>query len=291
MISALLPKPLYEERVFQGDVTFARICNRVLRGPCLLHFVTKFFDVYARSDYNSPVTQSPHILIVDDDREIRDLLSKFLKKHELRVDTAADGREMRKILEVSRIDLVVLDLMLPGEDGLSLCRWLRETKNVPVIMLTALGEETDRIVGLEMGADDYVAKPFNPRELLARIRAVLRRAGAPDQVAEGSQVLGFDNWRLDPVRRELRSADGVLQPLTAGEYELLLAFVQHPKRVLSRDQLLDLTKGRAAIPFDRSIDVQLSRLRRKIEINPAEPSLIRTVRGGGYVFSCNVAPV
>ena len=290
MISALMPSLLYEARVFQGDVRFAQICNRMLRDPSLLHFVTKFFDGFAGRVYNPLVTQSPHILIVDDDREIRDLLSKFLRKHELRVDTAADGREMRKFMDVSRIDLVVLDLMLPGEDGLSLCRSLRESTRIPVIMLTALGEETDRIVGLEMGADDYVAKPFNPRELLARIRAVLRRAGSGEQPA-GADVLGFENWRLDLARRELRSTDGVLQPLTAGEYELLLAFVQHPKRVLSRDQLLDLTKGRAAVPFDRSIDVQLSRLRRKIEPDPAEPSLIQTVRGGGYIFSCNVAPL
>lgn len=290
MISAVLPNPLYERRVFQGDVALGPICNGMLRNPGLLHFVTKFFDAIGDRVYNPPVTQSPHILIVDDDREIRDLLSKFLGKHELRVDTAADGREMRKILEVSRIDLVVLDLMLPGEDGLSLCRSLREKYGIPVIMLTALGEETDRIVGLEMGADDYVAKPFNPRELLARIRAVLRRAGSGVPPA-AADVLGFENWRLDLVRRELRSADGVLQSLTAGEYELLLAFVQHPKRVLSRDQLLDLTKGRAAVPFDRSIDVQLSRLRRKIEPDPAEPSLIQTVRGGGYIFSCDVVPL
>lgn len=290
MISALLPSPLYALCVFQGDVAFAPICNDMLRVPVLLPFVTKFFDAIGGRVYNPPVTQSPHILIVDDDREIRDLLSKFLRKHELRVDTAADGREMRKMLEVSHIDLVVLDLMLPGEDGLSLCRSLRETTGVPVIMLTALGEETDRIVGLEMGADDYVAKPFNPRELLARIRAVLRRAGSGEP-PPAADMLGFDNWRLDLVRRELRSADGVLQPLTAGEYELLLAFVQHPRRVLSRDQLLDLTKGRAAVPFDRSIDVQLSRLRRKIEPDPAEPSLIQTVRGGGYIFAGDVAPL
>lgn len=261
----------------------------MLQDVALLHFVTKFFIDFGSSVYNPPVTQSPHILIVDDDREIRDLLSKYLRKHELRVDAAADGREMRQILDVSRIDLVILDLMLPGEDGLSLCRSLRETSGIPVIMLTALGEETDRIVGLEMGADDYLAKPFNPRELLARIRAVLRRSRAGDRAAPDADVLVFENWRLDVVRRELRSADGVLQPLTAGEYELLVAFVQHPERVLSRDQLLDLTKSRAAVPFDRSIDVQLSRLRRKIEPNPADPTLIQTVRGGGYIFACNVA--
>ena len=284
----MLPSTQYGDGMFHDDVAFTGICNRMLQDQGLLHFVTKFFVAFESCVYNPPVTQSPHILIVDDDREIRDLLSKYLRKHELRVDTAADGREMRQVLDVSRIDLVILDLMLPGEDGLSLCRSLREASGVPVIMLTALGEETDRIVGLEMGADDYLAKPFNPRELLARIRAVLRRAGANGDVSPDAEILVFENWRLDVVRRELRSADGVLQPLTAGEYELLVAFVQHPERVLSRDQLLDLTKGRAAVPFDRSIDVQLSRLRRKIEPNPAEPTLIQTVRGGGYVFACNV---
>ena len=274
--------------MLHDGVGFGPFCNKLLQGRTLLQFVTKFFVAFDWCVYNPPVTDTPHILIVDDDREIRDLLSKYLKKHELRVDTAGDGREMRKILEVSRIDLVILDLMLPGEDGLSLCRSLRENSGVPVIMLTALGEETDRIVGLEMGADDYLAKPFNPRELLARIRAVLRRAGAGDQPAADADVLVFATWRLDMVRRELRSSDGVLQPLTAGEYDLLVAFAQHPNRVLSRDQLLDLTKGRAAVPFDRSIDVQLSRLRRKIEPDPADPTLIQTVRGGGYVFSCSV---
>lgn len=238
--------------------------------------------------YTSRVNTSPHILIVDDDREIRDLLSRFLKKHDLRVDTASDGRAMRQILEVSQIDLVVLDLMLPDEDGLSLCRSLRQTTTIPVIMLTALGEETDRIVGLEMGADDYIAKPFNPRELLARIRAVLRRSRKNDDTETDTEILIFEDWRLELTKRTLVSADGVLQPLTAGEYDLLLVLVQNPKRVLSRDQLLDLTRGRSAAPFDRSIDVQLSRLRHKIEPDPKKPTLIKTVRGGGYVFSCDV---
>jgi two-component system OmpR family response regulator len=233
--------------------------------------------------------RSPHILIVDDDREIRDLLARFLAKHGYRVDVAADGRAMTRALEAGRFDLVVLDLMLPGEDGLSLCRRLRATSSLPVIMLTAMGEETDRIVGLEMGADDYLPKPFNPRELLARIRAVLRRAGGaargPD---EGLRELTFDGWRLDLARRELRAPDGVLVPLTAGEFDLLVAFAERPRRVLSRDQLLDLSRGRAAAPFERSIDVQLSRLRRKIEPDPRQPGLIKTVRGGGYMFTPEV---
>ena len=230
---------------------------------------------------------SPHLLVVDDDREIRDLLARFLKKHGYRVDTAADGRAMMKLIEAGRFDLVVLDLMLPGEDGLTLCRRLRATSDLPIIMLTAIGEETDRIIGLELGADDYVTKPFNPRELLARIKAVLRRTGgARRSTEEGTgKVLVFEGWRLDVAMRELRSPNAVLLPLTAGEFDLLVAFAEHPQRVLSRDQLLDLTKGRSAVSFDRSIDVQLSRLRRKIEAEPKEPVMIKTVRGGGYIFA------
>jgi len=227
----------------------------------------------------------PHLLVVDDDRDIRTLVAQFLTKHGYRVTAVRDGAEMMKALEASRVDLIVLDLMLPGEDGLSLCRRLRATSATPIIMLTAMGEETDRIVGLEMGADDYLAKPFSPRELLARIKAVLRRAGGPQTVGEGAAVLRFEGWSLDLTKRELRSADGVLVQLSAGEYDLLVAFVEHPQRVLTRDQLLDLARGRAAVPFDRSIDVQVSRLRRKIEPDPAEPTLIKTVRGGGYLFT------
>ncbi len=232
---------------------------------------------------------SPHILVVDDDREIRDLLSRFLSKHGYRVSAAADGRGMRRILEDGRIDLIVLDLMLPGEDGLTLCRNLRVESGVPIIMLTAMGEETDRIIGLEMGADDYLAKPFNPRELLARIKAVLRRAdGIPRREGggeDGRTVLAFAGWRFDVDGRELVSPDGVVVPLSGGEFELLAAFVTHPQRVLSREQLLDLARGRDAQPFDRSIDVQVSRLRRKIEPDPRDPSFIKTVRGGGYAFT------
>jgi two-component system OmpR family response regulator len=233
---------------------------------------------------------APHILIVDDDREIRDLLARFLDKHGLRVTTAAEGREMQRVLDGNRIDLIVLDLMLPGEDGLTLCRNLRAKSRIPIIMLTAMGEETDRIVGLEMGADDYLAKPFNPRELLARIKAVLRRvAQAPAPVpVEGGAVLEFAGWTLDRDRRELQRPDGILVPLTSGEYELLAVFATHPGRVLSRDQLLDLARGREAQPFDRSIDVQVSRLRRKIEAEPQAPRLIKTVRNGGYTFTPHV---
>jgi two-component system OmpR family response regulator len=235
--------------------------------------------------------RTPHLLVVDDDREIRSLVAQFLTKHGFRVTGVRDGAEMMRTLDGARVDLIVLDLMLPGEDGLSLCRRLRatpQTAQTPVIMLTAMGEETDRIVGLEMGADDYLAKPFSPRELLARIKAVLRRVSAPPvagaPVAAGT-VLRFEGWSLDITKRELRSPDGVLVQLSAGEYDLLVAFVEHPQRVLTRDQLLDLARGRSAVPFDRSVDVQVSRLRRKIEPDPAEPTLIKTVRGGGYLFT------
>ncbi len=234
--------------------------------------------------------RQPHILIVDDDREIRSLVAQFLKKHGYRVTPAADGREMMGLMEKGRFDLVVLDLMLPGEDGLSLCRRVRAASALPIIMLTAMGEETDRIIGLEMGADDYLPKPFNPRELLARIKAVLRRAADRGTASSSSEFAAriFDGWRLDTVKRELRSPDGALVPLTAGEFELLAALVERAGQVLSRDQLLDLTRGRDAAPFDRSVDVLISRLRRKIEEDPKEPSIIKTVRGGGYVLASGV---
>jgi len=233
---------------------------------------------------------TPHVLIVDDDREIRDLLARFLAKHGLRVTTARDGGDMFKALGEWRIDLVVLDLMLPGEDGLSLCRRLRAASAMPVIMLTAMGEETDRIVGLEMGADDYLPKPFNPRELLARIKAVLRRSAAlPERPSEAAgAILRFAGWTLDLATRRLESPAGVVVPLSAGEFDLLQAFVDHPRRVLTRDQLLDLSRGRAAAPFDRSVDIQVSRLRRKIEADGKDPQIIRTVRGGGYMFTPEV---
>ncbi len=234
--------------------------------------------------------ETPHLLIVDDDREIRDLLTRFLTRHGYRVTSARDGREMRKALADWRIDLIVLDLMLPGDDGLTLCRELRAQSDIPVIMLTAMGEETDRIVGLEMGADDYLAKPFNPRELVARIRSVLRRARrAHDPIPEpGREVLRFAGWTLDMAARRLARDDGETVALSSGEFDLLAAFAAHPRRVLSRDQLLDLTRGRTAGPFDRSIDIQVSRLRRKIEPDPKNPTLIKTVRGGGYMFTPEV---
>jgi two-component system OmpR family response regulator len=235
--------------------------------------------------------QSPHILLVEDDREIRTLVSRFLSANEVRVSTAGNGREMDRVLKDSRLDLIVLDVMLPGEDGLSRCRRLRTASNLPVIMLTSKGEEIDRIVGLEMGADDYLAKPFNPRELLARIRAVLRRGlGSPAEAERQGAVLTFDGWRLDPNIRQLRNPDGARVALTGAEFDLLLALCERPRRLLSRDQLIDLTQGREAAPFERSIDVLVSRLRQKLEKEPKEPVLIQTIRSGGYMFSPDVKP-
>ena len=233
---------------------------------------------------------SPHILVVDDHREIRDLLGKYLAKHGYRVTVADGGAEMKRALKAGAIDLVVLDLMMPGEDGLTLCRDLRATTEIPVIMLTAMAEDTDRVIGLELGADDYVTKPFNPRELLARIKAVLRRANALPQQREAveAETVLFDRWRLNVQGRELIGEDGVAVPLSTAEFQLLSAFVNRPRMVLSRDQLLDLTRGRAANVFDRSIDNQVSRLRKKIEVDPKSPKLITTVWGGGYMFSAEV---
>jgi two-component system, OmpR family, response regulator len=233
---------------------------------------------------------SAHILVVDDHREIRDLLAKYLARHEFRVSTAESAAKARRLLEVSAIDLVVIDIMMPGEDGLSLCRHLRATTEVPVIMLTAMAEDTDRVIGLEMGADDYVVKPFNPRELLARVKAVLRRTNSLPrrQQRVDAEALRFDRWLLNVAQRELVGEDGIAIPLSTAEFLLLSALLSHPRMVLSRDQLLDLTRGRNATPFDRSIDNQVSRLRKKIEADPKEPALIKTVWGGGYMLTADV---
>ena len=229
-----------------------------------------------------------HVVVVDDDEEIRTLLSQFLDKHGFKVSGARSGPEMRKILGSTQADLVILDVMLPGEDGLALCRELRSESSIPIIMLTAMGDETDRIVGIELGADDYLSKPFNPRELLARMRGLLRRASLPPpSPAKGNKVT-FGGWILDLARRELVSSKGVVTDLTTGEYDLLLAFIERPERVLTRDQLLDFARGRAATPFDRAIDVQVSRLRRKLDAESGSAPLIKTVRGEGYVFCADV---
>jgi len=236
---------------------------------------------------------TPHILVVDDEREIREPLAKYLVKNGLRASIAAGGAEARKEIKTSAIDLVVLDIMMPGEDGLSLCRHLRETTDIPVILLTAMAEDTDRVVGLEIGADDYLTKPFNPRELLARIKAVLRRARSvprPREAMEGER-LRFGGWVLDMNRRELIGNDGVAAPLSTAEFKLLAVFLQRPGIVLSREQLLDLTSGRGAAVFARTIDNQVSRLRRKVEADPKNPVLVKTVWGGGYMFTAEVEQV
>ncbi len=234
--------------------------------------------------------QTPHILVVDDDREIRDLLGRFLERHQMRVTTVRDGREARRAWSAGHYHLVVLDLMLPGESGLDVARWMRGQSNIPIVMLTAMGEETDRIIGLELGADDYVPKPFNPRELLARIRAVLRRAGdqAERHADPAGRSLRFAGWTLETGRRRLLNPDSAEVALTGGEYDLLVALVERPHRVLTRDMLLDLLRGRQAGPFDRAIDVAISRLRRKLEDDGRDGQIIKTVRGGGYVLAATV---
>jgi len=231
-----------------------------------------------------------HLLIVDDDAETRDLLREYLHKQGYRVSVAADGKGMRAALAGSRPDLVILDLMLPGEDGLQLCRDLRARSSLPIVMLTARGEETDRIVGLEMGADDYLAKPFSPRELLARIRSVLRRTRAlPGNLApEAHRAFRFAGWTLDVATRNLTSPAGVVVPLSGTEFRLLRIFVAHPNRVLNRDQLIELMIERDAGPFDRAIDVQVSRLRQRLGDDAREARIIKTVRGEGYVLAAPV---
>jgi len=234
-----------------------------------------------------------HILIVDDDAEIRGLLREYLQKNGFRVTVVGDGKGLWDAMAKTRPDLIVLDLMLPGEDGFSLCRTLRARSAVPVIMLTARGEETDRIVGLEMGADDYLSKPFNPRELLARVKSVLRRARSlPENLApEKISAFRFAGWTLDIATRNLTAPDGVVVPLSGTEYRLLHIFLGHPNRVLTREQLIDLMISRDATPFDRAIDVQVSRLRHRLREDAREAAIIKTMRGQGYVFAAHVESV
>lgn len=235
-------------------------------------------------------TSEGHILVVDDHEDIRELVSGLLVRAGYRVRTAEDGRQMRRVLKEDRVDLIVLDLMLPGVDGLTLCRELRAVSDIPVVMLTARGEEFDRVLGLEMGADDYLAKPFGGRELVARIRAVLRRARAlpPGHRRPGVKTWRFDRWTFDLSSRTLRSEDRVVVSLSTAEFNLLRVFVERPQVILSREQLLDLTRGRDADFIDRSIDTRISRLRQKIEQDPQNPEILRTVWGEGYVFAAEV---
>ena len=230
----------------------------------------------------------PHLLIVDDARDIREPLAQYVRRHGFRASLAANGKEAREAVEHGAIDLVVLDVMMPGEDGLSVCRWLVGRGGPPVILLTAMADETDRIVGLELGADDYVVKPFNPRELLARIRAVLRRA-PPAQGNVDTSKRFFAGWIHDGAARTLRHEDGRTAELTSGENRLLAVFLDHPRTVLSRDRLLDLTAGREAKAYDRAVDNQISRLRRKIEADGRHPVLLVTEWGGGYALAADVA--
>ena len=234
-----------------------------------------------------------HILVVDDDPEIRHLLKTYLEKNGYVVSTAAEGNAMWTRLNQSHIDLIVLDLMLPGADGMELCRTLRTSSKIPVIMLTARGDEMDRILGLEMGADDYLAKPFSARELLARIKVILRRVrDLPfDPLADSPEKLSFSGWTLDTRTQHLHSPEALVVPLSSAEYRLLYVLLTHPNRALTRDQLLDLTQGRESGPYDRSIDVLIGRLRRHLGDDAKQPALIKTVRGRGYLIASKVTPV
>src|ERR1700682_719837 len=236
---------------------------------------------------SSPMSDNGHILVVDDQKEICDVVQEYLTGEGYRVSTANDGNGMRRVLGQSHVDLVILDLMLPGEDGLTLARALRSQSGIGIIILTGRGETVDRIIGLEMGADDYLPKPFHLRELLARVKSVLRRASSRDaekQAVPRSRAR-FSGWNLDLASRELLSPSGEEVRLTTGEFDLLAAFVNNANQVLTRDRLLDLARNREAGPFDRTIDVQVGRLRRKLEDDPQRPTMIKTVRGTGYIFT------
>ena len=235
-------------------------------------------------------TQQEHLLVVDDDADIRQLLREYLQENGYRVTAVADGTGLRAALATGQPDLIILDVMLPGEDGISLCRMVRTRSEVPIIMLTARGEDTDRIVGLEVGADDYLPKPFNPRELLARVKSVLRRSKSlPANLRhDESRWFRFAGWSLDAVTRNLTSTDGVVVPLSGTEFKLLRVLLDHPGRVLTRDQLIELMLLRDAGPFDRALDVQISRLRQRLGDDAKEPAIVKTVRGQGYVLAAAV---
>lgn len=275
-------------KLSQGQTKLSQIVTRML----VLHKYGQFFTNQAAilGDILLGMKLEPHILVVDDHRDIRDLVARYLQRHGFRVSTAKDGVQMKKQLANGAFDLIVLDIMMPGEDGLSLCRNIREQIGPPVILLTAMAEEIERIVGLEVGADDYLVKPFNPRELLARIRAVLRRMERPANGRALAHVKGwrFDQWELRSNGRVLIANNGQQQTLSSGEYKILTAMLSRANTVLSRDQLLDLCHGRPARTFDRAIDNQISRLRRKIEKDCTQPVLIQTVWGDGYKLCAEV---
>ncbi|WP_121118889.1 response regulator [Croceibacterium ferulae] len=241
---------------------------------------------------SAPADPAPiRLLLVDDEPSLREPLADYLVRQGFAVRAAPDAARARSLLVEERPDLVLLDIMMPGEDGLSLCRHLVETRELPVILLTARGEATDRIIGLEIGADDYVVKPFEPRELVARIRSVLRRATRAPVMTEEDALYEFDGWRLDPLKRRLTDPEGTVVPISSAEFRLLVAFLSHPRQVLDRDRLLDMVQGREAHLFDRAVDNQVSRLRRKVETDSRDPRLIQTVWGGGYRFAADVRRV
>ena len=234
---------------------------------------------------------SPQLLLVDDEAALREPLADYLSRQGFVVTQAASAAQARSYLRSQSPDLVLLDIMMPGEDGLSLCRHLSESRSIPTILLTAKGEATDRIVGLEIGADDYVVKPFEPRELVARIRSVLRRATRDSAPQAENEMLLFDGWQLDPLKRRLINPEGAVVAISSAEFRLLAAFLDHPRQVLDRDRLLDMVQGREAHLFDRAVDNQISRLRRKIEVDSRNPQLIQTVWGGGYMLAADVRRV
>lgn len=242
----------------------------------------------ARETLLNTTKRTPHILIVEDDREIGQLLAETMRDNGMLATTVEDGSEMFARIRSVTFDLIILDVMLPGEDGISLCRRLRADKTIPIILITALGEEVDRIVGLEVGADDYITKPFSPREVIARIRSALRRASYGLAHADRQTALRFDGWRIDPIRRQVHDSTNARIALTTTEFDLLLAFCRNPGRVITREELLTLTHSGLAGPIERSVDVHVRRLRQKIETDPSDPVLLRTVRLGGYMFTATV---
>lgn len=258
------------------------------------HVLKVQFEVVVPANYaacgGASAKMLTKLLVVEDETSIREPLTRYLENSQFRVDQAKDALEARSLLAAHNYDLVICDVMMPGEDGLSLCRFVREKFGLPVILLTARTDEVDRVIGLEVGADDYVSKPFSPRELLARVKAVLRRVHSlpPRQKPPETMSIGFGDWVLKVGERQLVDREGVVAPISSGEFSLLLTFLERPRMVLTRDQLLDLTQGREAGVFDRSIDNHVSRLRRKIEPNPKDPCFIKTVWGGGYVFAADV---
>ncbi|MEP5187243.1 MAG: response regulator [Marinomonas sp.] len=273
-------------------------CIRISRDSILRHFDTKNLTVQRPVPIlpskmvdlkPMPTTQSPHILIIDDERDIRRPLAKYLGESGYRVSDVENGREMDRIMSKASIDLIVLDVMMPGEDGFSICKRLQATTRIPIILLTALKDDTDRIVGLELGADDYVSKPFNPRELKARIKTVLRRTQMlPPRSERLNGTVRFDRWQFDLSQKQIVGPHELIVPLSSGEHALLLALIEHAGTTLSRDQLLDLTRGVSAPVFDRRIDNQISRLRHKLEKDTKNPMIIQTKWGGGYVFAAEL---